>query len=64
MLSDLTATIAPEGDKRVNVQFKKLTFGPLKLNFESNNWLDITFLDSDTRISRGGRGNVFVLVRD
>lgn len=58
------ATISPEGDKRVNVQFQTLTFGPLQIPFKSDNWLDVTYLDQDVRVSRGGRGNVFVLVRD
>jgi hypothetical protein len=29
----------------------------------SQGWLDITYLDIDLRISRGDRGNVFVLAR-
>lgn len=48
----------------MNVQFQTLTFGPLQIPFKSDNWLDVTYLDQDVRVSRGGRGNVFVLVRD
>lgn len=31
---------------------------------QSENYLDTTYLDNDMRISRGGRGNAFVLLRD
>lgn len=59
-----TATIEPETDQRVGVYFQKLMIGPIKVNFKSYNYLDTTYLDQTLRISRGGRGNLFVLIRD
>lgn len=60
----IDATIEPASDQRVRVFFQKLELGPLRVNFKSENYLDTTYLDSDMRISRGGRGNTFVLLRD
>lgn len=48
----------------MKVFFQKLMLGPLKVDFKSENYLDTTYLDGDMRISRGGRGNTFVLLRD
>jgi hypothetical protein len=33
-------------------------------NPKANSWLDITYLDTDLRISRGNQGSVFVLTKD
>jgi len=59
----IEASITPDGAQRVNVQFDKLQIGPFKFGFNSKNFLDITYLDDTLRISRGGYGNVFILVR-
>lgn len=60
----IEASITPDGPQRVTVNFNKLQIGPFKFNFKSQNYLDTTYLDDSMRISRGGYGNVFVLVRD
>ncbi|TFJ88436.1 hypothetical protein NSK_000010 [Nannochloropsis salina CCMP1776] len=60
----IDATIEPVSSQRVNVFFQRLFLGPLNFKFQSENYLDTTYLDKDMRISRGGRGNVFVLIRD
>ena len=50
---------------QVDVRFNKFTIGklvfPAPKSFQS--WLDITYLDKDIRLSRGARGNIFVLSR-
>lgn len=65
-----------EGPARVGVQFlgSSLTPSALQAVFEANydlllgifnpdGWLDITYLDSDFRVGRDDKGNVFVLER-
>jgi hypothetical protein len=59
-----TASLTPESGVRVQVQFEKIQIGPFRFSFNSSNYLDVTYLDNDLRISRGGRGNVFVLIKD
>jgi hypothetical protein len=38
----------------VNVFFQRLFLGPLNFKFQSENYLDTTYLDKDMRISRSG----------
>jgi hypothetical protein len=62
------ATVASAS--RVNVQFTKFELLNNLVSFDVSNdarfanWLDTTYLDSTMRISRGGEGNLFVLVRE
>eukprot|EP00808_Paulinella_micropora_P001037 g48336.t1 len=60
--AELTA-ISPS---EVAVQFKKFTIGPINVNAPSKfkGRLDVTYIDPDFRLSRGDKGNLFVLVKD
>lgn len=50
---------------RVKVFFEQFNIGPyIKIKTENENYLDITYLDDNMRISRGGKGNVFVLINN
>lgn len=74
----VTAALTPMTGSKVAVQFKKFTFGPVECNkpvdftigpivlnapdsFRGE--LDITYIDEDLRLSRGDKGNIFVLTR-
>lgn len=52
---------------QVNVKFKYFTVGPVSFPAPQGDaftsWLDITYLDRDIRLSRGAKGNIFVLSR-
>ncbi|WIA18878.1 hypothetical protein OEZ85_003551 [Tetradesmus obliquus] len=63
-------------DDRVSIKFIESTLVPEKLQslfqanydlllsiFNPEGWLDITYVDQDTRIGRDDKGNVFVLAR-
>lgn len=62
----VTAELTPVSPSKVNVQFKKFTIGPVSFPapeaFKGS--LDVTYLDENMRLSRGDKGNIFVLVRD
>lgn len=63
------AKLTPRSNSLFDVNFVQfIVFGFLKFNVEKNDnfkgYLDITYLDEDTRISRGNKGNLFVLVKD
>ena len=49
----------------VNVQLKEFRLGVVKVKApeSSRAALDTTYLDEDTRVGRGDKGNLFVLVR-
>lgn len=62
------AKLSPESSKRFHVNFVEFQVaGIFKFNVEKNSrfsgWLEVTYLDEDMRISRGHKGNVFVLVK-
>ena len=61
----VTAELAPQNDKLTNVQFKRFSVGPIgfKAPESFRGYLDITYLDEDVRLTRGDRGNIFVLTR-
>jgi PAP_fibrillin len=50
----------------VNVQFKQFEIGALKIKApaKARGALDTTYLDSELRLSRGDKGNIFVLIKE
>jgi len=63
------AELNPISPSEVAVQFKQFTFGqPEFLQFNApksfKGRLDITYVDDDLRLSRGDKGNIFVLEKD
>lgn len=61
----VTAALTPISKSKVAVQFKKFTIGPVSFNAPSSfkGMLDVTYLDEELRLSRGDKGNLFVLTR-
>jgi hypothetical protein len=59
------AELKPLSKSKVAVQFKTFYIGPLsfKAPESAKGTLDTTYLDNDFRISRGDKGNLFVLTR-
>ncbi|KAL7545381.1 hypothetical protein ACHAWF_008728 [Thalassiosira exigua] len=61
----VTSELAPVDGKLTNVQFKRFALGPIGFDapdkFKGS--LDITYLDDDMRLTRGDKGNIFVLTR-
>lgn len=62
------AKLTPTAVNRFEVNFVRFIISRLiKINVEKNErfsgWLEVTYLDEDLRISRGNKGNVFVLVK-
>ena len=61
----VTAALTPINGSKVAVQFKKFTVGPIGFNAPDSfkGELDITYIDEDLRLSRGDKGNIFVLTK-
>lgn len=61
----VSAALSPMTASKVAVQFKKFTIGPIGINAPESfkGELDITYIDEDLRLSRGDKGNIFVLTR-
>lgn len=61
----VSATLSPLNKSKVAVQFKVFTVGPISFNAPGSfkGELDITYVDEDCRLSRGDKGNIFVLTR-
>ena len=59
----VTADLTPMSKSKVAVQFKQFSIGPLKFNAPSSfkGELDVTYVDANVRLSRGDKGNIFVL---
>ena len=60
------AELTPETKSQVAVQFKEfkiLGLLPIKAPDSARGKLDTTYLDEELRVSRGDRGNLFVLER-
>ena len=60
------AELTPETKSRVGVQFKQfklLGLIPITAPESARGKLDTTYLDDELRVSRGDRGNLFVLER-
>lgn len=63
--NSVDASIIPETKSKVKVRFETFNLGPISFQAKNaENFLDTTYLDKDLRISRGGRGNIFVLCRE
>ena len=62
----VTAELNPISPSEVQVQFKWFQVGPVWLPAPSfmKGSLDITYLDEDMRLSRGDKGNIFVLTKE
>jgi len=64
--SSVTAELTPTSKSGVNVQFKTfrlLGFIPVTAPEAAKGSLDTTYVDSEVRISRGNKANLFVLVQ-
>lgn len=61
----VTATLEPQSNRLTKVQFKTFQIGPLAFqapeSFKGS--LDITYLDDELRLTRGDKGNIFVLTK-
>lgn len=58
------ADLTPETESRVAVQFRQFRIGgiiPITAPESAKGKLDTTFLDEELRISRGDKGNLFIL---
>lgn len=65
--NSVSADLTPETKSRVGVQFtlfKILGLLPIKAPDSAKGQLDTTFVDEELRISRGDKGNVFVLTME
>lgn len=61
----ITVALAPVNGQLTNVQFQQFQIGPVRLDAPASfkGQLDITYLDKDLRLTRGDKGNLFVLTR-
>ena len=60
------AELTPASRNKVKVEFKKFNLGPITFDAPKNlnGELSVTYLDEDMRISRGDKGNAFILLRE
>lgn len=61
----VTANLFPRNNQLVDVQFERFSLGPIGFDAPESfkGYLDITYLDDQVRLSRGDKGNIFVLTR-
>ena len=61
----VSAELSPVNGKLTDVKFKKFTLGPIAFDAPDSfrGSLDITYLDDEVRLTRGDKGNIFVLTR-
>lgn len=67
LFNSVTADLTPLSDNKVKVQFrvfKILNLIPFNAPPSAVGSLEITYLDEDLRISRGDKGNLFILTQD
>mmetsp|Transcript_19728 Transcript_19728/g.29058 ORF Transcript_19728/g.29058 Transcript_19728/m.29058 type:complete len:204 (-) Transcript_19728:182-793(-) len=59
------ATLSPKSDQFTDVKFDRFSIGPIGFSAPEKfrGALDITYVDEDIRLSRGDKGNIFVLTR-
>lgn len=65
--NSVTAALTPTSESCAAVRFlyfKIFNVIPIKAPERARGSLDTTYVDSELRISRGDRGNLFVLVQD
>jgi len=65
--NSVEAKITPQTKNKVKVNFQKFQIGPLSFKPEAgrfNGELAVTYLDDDMRISRGDKGNAFILLKE
>lgn len=66
--NSVEAKLQPVSANRFDVNFVRfVVFGFIPIDVEKNDrfrgWLEVTYLDDNLRVSRGNRGNLFVLVK-
>lgn len=61
----VSAELSPVTGQFTNVKFKKFMLGPIGFDAPDSfvGSLDITYLDEELRLTRGDKGNIFVLTR-
>lgn len=61
----VTAALTPQTNRLTNVQFKRFSLGPVGFDAPDSfrGFLDITYVDDEVRLTRGDKGNIFVLTR-
>lgn len=61
----VSAELSPRNGHITDVQFKRFSLGPIGFNAPESfkGYLDVTYVDEDFRLSRGDKGNIFVLTR-
>ena len=61
----VSAELSPVNGKFTDVKFKRFSLGPLGFDAPDSfrGSLDITYLDDEVRLTRGDKGNIFVLTR-
>eukprot|EP00594_Rhizosolenia_setigera_P020402 CAMPEP_0178981544 /NCGR_PEP_ID=MMETSP0789-20121207/27112_1 /TAXON_ID=3005 /ORGANISM="Rhizosolenia setigera, Strain CCMP 1694" /LENGTH=190 /DNA_ID=CAMNT_0020672083 /DNA_START=39 /DNA_END=607 /DNA_ORIENTATION=+ len=59
----VTAVLTPVNKQFTNVQFERFSIGPIGFDAPDSfkGSLDVTYLDEDFRLTRGDKGNIFVL---
>jgi hypothetical protein len=61
----VTAELSPVNGRLTDVKFKRFALGPVGFDAPESfrGSLDVTYLDEDVRLTRGDKGNIFVLTR-
>lgn len=61
----VSAELSPVNGKFTDVKFKRFQLGPIGFDAPDSfrGSLDITYLDDEVRLTRGDKGNIFVLTR-
>ena len=61
----MSAELSPVNGQLTNVQFRQFQIGPWRVDAPESfrGSLDVTYLDEEMRLTRGDKGNLFVLTR-